>query len=208
MLAAFSNRSHNRGSCLQAFEQDLAPTRRTYAHEDTRLLWDLESCFRAAVRDSVRPAEAPDTHSCSVPPVGAPSSPCSPMATFIQRSSVSIHQQRTAGSKFTLKPGFLTGLSCTPSHHIDQHPSQHGRVSLGIGMVRARKTAGSPGEDLTRQLRMMFCREVKRKKRKTSVLPKVAEVPRESSLQLEPSRTCSDGLTSHEQDLSPCSLSM
>lgn len=214
--SGISNRSHNASSYLQAPEADLPPAQLTCAHEDQRLLWDLQACFRMAVQDSVRPASAAqlaalptytDTFNHSPRRSGVLTNPRSPTVSIQKRlSTQSRYQQRTAASTVKLAPaaGCNTGLT-TWQKHSDHTASQDGRAP-GKSMVRARWTAESPEEDLTRQLRMMFCREIKRKQRKTSVLPKVAEVPREGSLQLDPH--CDNNLTSHEQDLGTFSFSM
>ena len=211
-----SNRSHTASSYVQASEADAPPARRTCAHEDQRLLWDLECCFRTAVRDSVRPSSAATPPSNALAnavltrsprPSGLLSSARSPADSARNRSSTQSPYQRTAASAVSLAPGCNTGLSTWQQHsgHTGW-PSEHGRESPRERLVRARKIAQSPGEDLTRQLRMMFCREVKRKQRKTSVLPKVAEVPREGSLQLD--AHFNDHFTIHEESLGAFSFSM
>lgn len=140
------------------------------------MLCDLQSSFREAVRDSKSPchkhAAALPAKCCSRVVSGLLSSPRNPMASSkLQSSTQSLYQQRTALPKGKRPPVDPIGL---PRFQV---------VGADKGMVRSRSAGGSPDADMTRQLRTMFSKEIKRKQRKTEpYLPKVVEAPMESCL--------------------------
>lgn len=154
---------------LQASEMHAKPTRSTCAHEDQKLLCDLECAFRDAVRGARDQTglwlNANAGTSNTTGPVTLHTPYKAVHSSSLQPSRRLVNQDGSARPKLLLPNNRKTTLLTGARGH---------RTLLG------RQTGVSNHADLTWQLRKMFSKEVRRKQRKTSVLPKVLEATMES----------------------------